>query len=72
VIINLMTAKTFGLNIPLRCRSAAPIEYWQLSASGTKRTIAALQQFVRYWTRADKPQCVLYECAQLAVVNFPV
>jgi hypothetical protein len=26
------------------------------SAFGTKRTIAALQQFVRYWTRADIEQ----------------
>ena len=25
-----------------------------MSASGTKRTIAALQKFVRFWTRADK------------------
>jgi hypothetical protein len=25
------------------------------SAIGTKRTFAALQHFVRYWTRADMP-----------------
>jgi hypothetical protein len=31
------------------------------SASGTKRTIAALQHFVRYWTRADKLHGVFYE-----------
>jgi hypothetical protein len=32
-----------------------------MSAFGTKRTIAALQQFGCFWIRADKLQGVLYE-----------
>ena len=43
-----------------------------MAAIGTKRTIAALQKFVRYWTRVDKRRRVLWVRSYLDVVTVLV
>jgi hypothetical protein len=43
-----------------------------MSAIGHKADNSVARVFVRFWTKADEPQSVFYECAQLAVVTVPV